>query len=178
MPSSIQVETHKLGKNAAKHQLKILHFNRLYLEITKSKIFQLRLLAIDYGTKRVGIAVSDPMQIIATGLDTVANKDVMKFLKEYTSKEAVETFIVGEPLDPDGEPTATTRKIHKFVESLKKLFPDIPVELVDESMTSQNAARILVESGVKKMKRREKGRIDRISAILILQEYIENKHYS
>ena len=117
------------------------------------------------------------MQIIATGLDTVANEKLMDFLKDYTSKEEVETFVVGEPLDLNNEPTKTTKIIYKFVEKLQKTFPDIPVEMVDESMTSKRAAKILVESGVKKMKRREKGRIDRISAILILQEYIENKHY-
>ena len=164
--------THQLNpiKN---HQIKNNSFT--HSKFIHSKLS--RILAIDYGTKRVGIAVSDPMQIIATGLDTVANEDLMNFLKDYTSKEAVETFVVGEPLDLNGEPTKTTKTIYKFVEKLKKAFPDIPVEMVDESMTSQRAAKILVESGVKKMKRREKGRLDRISAILILQEYIEDKHY-
>jgi len=136
-----------------------------------------RILAIDYGTKRVGIAVSDPMQIIANGLDTIPNEQLIDFLKDYTGREEVETFIVGEPLDMNNEPTATTQLVYDFVEKLKRIFPDIPVELVDERMTSIEAGRILVKSGVKKKKRREKGRIDRISAILILQDYLENLRY-
>jgi len=136
-----------------------------------------RILAIDYGTKRVGIAVSDPLQIIATGLDTVPNERLMDFLKDYVSREEVETFIVGEPLDMNDEVTATTKLVYSFVKKLEKTFPNIPIKLVDERMTSIEAGRILVQSGVKKKKRREKGRIDRISAILILQDYLESLRY-
>jgi len=136
-----------------------------------------RILAIDYGTKRVGIAVSDPLQIIANGLDTIPNERLMDFLKDYTSREEVETFIVGEPLDMNDEVTATTKLVYSFVKKLEETFPDIPVKLVDERMTSIEAGRILVKSGVKKKKRREKGRIDRISAILILQDYLESLRY-
>ena len=133
-----------------------------------------RILAIDYGTKRVGIAVSDPMQIIATGLETVDNEKLMVFLKDYTNREEVVTFVVGEPLDMNDKATATTELVYGFVKKLNEIFPDIPVKLVDERMTSIEAGRILVQSGVKKKKRREKGRIDRISAILILQDYLES----
>jgi len=136
-----------------------------------------RILAIDYGTKRVGIAVSDPLQIIATGLDTVPNERLMDFLKDYVSREEVETFIVGEPLDMNDKVTATTKLVYDFVKKLEKTFPNIPIKLVDERMTSIEAGRILVQSGVKKKKRREKGRIDRISAILILQDYLESLRY-
>ena len=132
-----------------------------------------RIMAIDYGTKRVGIAVSDPLQIIATGLDTVPNGELMSFLKNYTKQEVVKTFVVGEPLDMNDQPTATTELVYKFVEKLKQTFPDIPVELVDERMTSIEAKRIIVRSGIKKKKRREKERVDQVSAILILQDYME-----
>ncbi len=133
-----------------------------------------RILAIDYGMKRVGLAVSDPMQIIATGLETVDNEKLMNFLKDYTSREDVVTFVVGEPLDMNDQATKTTEMVYGFVKKLEEIFPDIPVKLVDERMTSIEAGRILVQSGVKKKKRREKGRIDRISAILILQDYLES----
>lgn len=133
-----------------------------------------RILAIDYGKKRVGIAVSDPMQIIATGLETIDNEKLMGFLKDYTSREEVVTFVVGEPLDMNDQATATTEMVYGFVKKLEEIFPNIPVKLVDERMTSIEAGRILVKSGVKKKKRREKGRIDRISAILILQDYLES----
>ena len=132
-----------------------------------------RILAIDYGGKRTGIAVSDPLRIIASGLDTVPTSELMAFLKQYTSEETVTQFVVGEPLDMNDQVTSTTQMVYDFVEKLKVEFPDIPVTYVDERMTSIEASRILVQSGVKKKKRREKGRIDRISAILILQDYIE-----
>lgn len=132
-----------------------------------------RIMAIDYGTKRVGIAVSDPMQIIATGLETVPNAELMRFLKDYISQEEVVTFVVGEPLNMNDEVTATTKLVYTFVEKLKQTFPNIPVQLVDERMTSIEAKRIMLQSGIKKKKRREKERVDQISAILILQDYLE-----
>ncbi len=132
-----------------------------------------RIMSIDYGTKRVGIAVSDPLQIIASGLDTVPTHKLMDFLKTYTKEEVVETFVVGEPLDMNDEITSTTKKVYAFVEKLKTQFPDTPVVLVDERMTSIEAKRIILQSGVKKKKRREKERVDRVSAILILQDYME-----
>lgn len=132
-----------------------------------------RLLSIDYGKKRVGIAVSDPLQIIATGLDTVANASLLDFLTKYVGEEEVETIIIGEPLHQDGTPTFLMEDIQKLILKLNQQFPSIEVVLQDERFTSKDAKRILLESGAKKKKRRDKSLIDKISAVLILQDYME-----
>jgi len=132
-----------------------------------------RILAIDYGTKRTGIAVTDPLQIIASGLDTVPTEAVIDFLKKYFETEAVEKIIVGEPLHADGTPMEITKKVYDFVERLKKLFPQTPVHLQDERFTSKTASRLILESGAKKKKRQDKALIDKVSAAVILQEYME-----
>ena len=132
-----------------------------------------RILAIDYGTKRTGIAVTDPLQIIASGLDTVPTEGVIDFLKKYFETEAAEKIIVGEPLHADGNPMEITKKVYDFVEKLKKLFPQIPVHLQDERFTSKTASRLILESGAKKKKRQDKALIDKVSAAVILQEYME-----
>jgi len=132
-----------------------------------------RILSIDYGTKRVGLAVTDPLQIIANGLDTISTKEIFDFLKDYFSKEDVEQIVIGEPLHLDGNPTYVTPLVHELAEKLKKLYPDIKVVLQDERFTSVDARRIIRESGAKKKKRQDKSLIDKVSAVLILQDYLE-----
>jgi putative Holliday junction resolvase len=133
-----------------------------------------RLIAIDYGQKRVGIAVTDEHRLIATGLTTVAAKDVMSFLKDYLAKEKVDKFIVGEPRQMNNSPSESVAFIRPFVRQLRKEFPTIPVVSVDERFTSKIAERTVAASGLKKKDRRNKELIDRISATLILQSYMES----
>ncbi|MGB1207259.1 MAG: Holliday junction resolvase RuvX [Chitinophagales bacterium] len=131
-----------------------------------------RILAIDFGKKRTGLAVTDPLQIIATGLKTVETEKVLDFLKKYVVQENVECFVVGLPLNLDGTPTDATFASNEFVKKLQKLFPNIPIEREDERYTSKMAARTLVLSGVKKKKRRNKKLLDEVSATIILQSYL------
>lgn len=118
--------------------------------------------------------MSDPLQIIATGLDTIPTKDLLDFLKQYLEQEEVETFILGEPLHADGNPTQIHHLVIGLKRKLEKLYPKIPVILQDESYTSEEAKAIIRKSGVKKKKRRDKNLVDKVSAILILQEYMES----
>lgn len=133
-------------------------------------------MAFDYGTKRIGIAVTDPLQIIATGLETVHPKDLIEYLKKYLVKEVVEKFIVGEPKQMDGSPSQSAPMIKGFVTILKKYFPLIPVEMMDERFTSKMASAVIAQSGMKKADRQDKSRIDTISAIIILQSYLEKNN--
>jgi putative holliday junction resolvase len=132
-----------------------------------------RILAIDYGTKRVGLAVTDPLKIIASALDTVHSKDIFVFLKTYLEIEEVEAFVVGMPVNLDGEDTNNTPHVKGFVKNLKKTYPDIPVHLHDERFTSKMALQAMIAGGSSKKDRREKGNIDKISATIILQSYME-----
>ncbi len=132
-----------------------------------------RIMAFDYGTKRIGIAVTDPLQIIATGLETIHPKDLVEYLKKYLVKEAVELFVVGEPKQMDGSPSQSAPMIKGFVTILKKHFPLVPVEMMDERFTSKMASAAIAQSGLKKMDRQDKSRIDTISATIILQSYLE-----
>ncbi len=132
-----------------------------------------RIMAFDYGTKRIGIAVTDPLQIIATGLETIHPKDLVEYLKKYLVKEAVEKFVVGEPKQMDGTPSQSAPIIKGFVTILKKHFPLVPVEMMDERFTSKMASAVIAQSGMKKTDRQDKSRIDTISAIIILQSYLE-----
>ena len=132
-----------------------------------------RIMAFDYGTKRIGIAVTDPLQIIATGLETVHPKDLIEYLKKYLVKEVVEKFIVGEPKQMDGSPSQSAPMIKGFVTILKKNFPLVPVEMMDERFTSKMASAVIAQSGMKKADRQDKSRIDIISAIIILQSNLE-----
>ena len=134
-----------------------------------------RILAIDYGTKRVGVAVSDPLQIIANGLDTVATIDIFDFLKKYIAEEEVETLVIGMPMHLDGNPAQIADKVFAFIKQFEKLFPEIKVETQDERYTSVDAKKIILQSGAKKKKRRDKSLVDKVAAILILQEYMESK---
>lgn len=135
----------------------------------------MRILAFDYGTKRIGIAVTDPLQIIATGLDTVHPKDIIDYLKKYLSTEQVELFVVGEPRQMDGSPSQSTPHIKGFITLLKKQFPEIPIERIDERFTSKMASAVVAQSGFKKTDRQNKERLDTISATIILQTYLEKK---
>lgn len=132
-------------------------------------------MAIDYGTKRVGLAVTDPMQIVANALETVDNPKIMDYLKEYISQEEVELFVVGEPFRSDGTPAQSTEEIEKFIKRLKKEFPTIGIDREDESFSSKHAFETMIQSGISKKKRRDKATIDRIAATIILQNYMENK---
>lgn len=134
-----------------------------------------RLLAIDYGKKRTGLAVSDEMQIIAGGLTTVPTTELLDFLLGYVSREPVERIIVGLPKQMNNEPSENMRRITPFVNRLRKVLPDIPVELHDERFTSVLAQRTIIEVGIKKMARRNKELVDEVSATIILQSYMESK---
>lgn len=134
-----------------------------------------RILAIDFGTKRTGIAVTDELQIIASGLTTVNTKDLLTFLKDYTKQESVELFLVGEPKQMDN--TASESEVHiiSFISKLEKALPNIPIKRVDERFTSKMAFQTMIASGLKKNQRKNKGLIDEISATLILQSYLYSK---
>lgn len=134
-------------------------------------------MAIDYGSKRVGIAVSDPLQIIATGLTTVHSKDVIDFLKKYILKEPVECIVVGEPKRLNNEPSDSARFIDPFVVHLKRTFPGIKVERLDERFTSKMAFQTMIDSGLKKKDRQNKELVDEISATIILQDYMGRNKY-
>lgn len=135
-----------------------------------------RILAIDYGSKRVGFAVTDPLQIIATPLVTVEARKAMDFIRHYVSTEVVECFVIGYPLRLDGSPAHATPLVEQFITSLARKFPGIPVKKVDETFTSQMAARALASGNFKKKDRRKKENLDKISAALILQQYLQSIH--
>jgi len=132
-----------------------------------------RILAFDYGTKRIGIAVTDPMQIIATGLDNVHPKDILEYLKKYLLTEQVEAFVIGDPKQMDGSPSASAQHVKGFSTLLKKNFPHIPQFWIDERYTSKLAQQTVMQSGLKKQDRRNKERVDTIAATIILQYFME-----
>lgn len=134
-----------------------------------------RIVAIDYGRKRTGIAVSDTMQIIANGLTTVPTHELLDFLCTYVQKEPVERIVVGLPKQMNNEASENMERITPFVRALKKKLPDIPVEFVDERFTSVLAHRTMLEAGLKKKARQNKALVDEISATIILQTYLESK---
>ncbi|GAB4160729.1 MAG: Holliday junction resolvase RuvX [Winogradskyella sp.] len=131
-----------------------------------------RILAIDYGTKRTGLAVTDPMQIIASGLTTVDTKELIQYLKTYVMTEEVEKFVVGEPKQMDNTASESEVHIQKFLEKLGKEFTSIPIVRVDERFTSKMAFQTMIDSGLKKKQRQNKALVDEISATLILQSYL------
>jgi putative Holliday junction resolvase len=134
-----------------------------------------RILAIDFGLKRTGLAVTDPLQIIATGLTTVESAKLVSFLKEYFKKETVELIIMGEPKNLDDSDTHATPLVKKMILVLQKEFPSIPVITVDERFTSKMASRAMIDMGMKKKQRRNKALVDEISATIILQEFLEKR---
>lgn len=132
-----------------------------------------RILAIDYGLKRTGLAVTDPLRIIATGLVTVESRELMNFLHEYFKKELVDQVIIGWPMNWDDSPTDATPLVEKFLVKFSKAFPSVPVEKVDERFTSKMARTAMLEMGLKKKERRNKALVDEIAATILLQEYLQ-----
>ncbi|MEI9911720.1 MAG: Holliday junction resolvase RuvX [Bacteroidota bacterium] len=131
-----------------------------------------RIIAIDYGLKRTGLAVTDRLQIIATGLTTVESKQLIPFLKDYFNKEQVELIIIGEPKNMDDSDTHATPLVEKCIKELQKNFPAIPIKKVDERFTSKMAKDSMLEMGLSKKQRRNKAMVDEIAATIILQEYM------
>ncbi|MBU2928970.1 Holliday junction resolvase RuvX [Winogradskyella psychrotolerans] len=136
-----------------------------------------RILAIDYGTKRTGLAVTDEMQIIASGLTTVETKELLPFIKKYISTEKVEKIVVGLPKQMDNTASESEVYIQKFLLQLSKAIPQIPVERVDERFTSKMAFQTMIDSGLKKKQRKNKALVDEISATLILQSYLSSRQF-
>ena len=134
-----------------------------------------RLLAIDYGSKRTGLAVTDPLQIIATALETVRTHELLDYLKKYTAREEVEAIVVGMPTKLDSTDTHNTQPVRTFIKKLENTFPDIPVHAHDERFTSSIALKAMITGGSKKSERREKGNLDKVSATIILQSYMESQ---
>ncbi|NJO01599.1 MAG: Holliday junction resolvase RuvX [Bacteroidia bacterium] len=134
-----------------------------------------RLLAIDYGAKRVGLAVTDPLKIIATALDTIASADTLKFLQTYCQQEEVEAIIVGMPRDLQGNRTHATPLVEAFVKNLKKIFPEMPVHLHDERFTSKMALDAMIAGGTTKKYRRDKANTDKLSAVILLQSFLSTQ---
>ena len=132
-----------------------------------------RILSLDYGKKRTGVAVTDPLQIIASGLTTVDTQQLFDFLKDYISKEVVEKIIIGLPYQLDGTPTDATASVLHCIRRLKNSFPTIPVVSVDEQFSSKMASRAMLDMGLKKKDRQKKGLVDEIAATLLLQEYMQ-----
>jgi putative holliday junction resolvase len=133
-----------------------------------------RIIAIDYGLKRTGLAVTDPLQIIATGLTTVESRQLIPFLKDYFSKEPVELIVIGEPKNWDDTDTHATPLVEKCIKELQKTFPHLPIKKVDERYTSKMAKDAMLEMGMKKMQRRNKALVDEIAATIMLQEYMRS----
>jgi len=134
-----------------------------------------RILCIDYGLKRTGIAVTDPLQIIATGLTTVHHRELLPFLKDYFAKEQVELILIGWPTNWDDSATHATAHVERFIGVLQKQFPQIPVQKVDERYTSKMAKDAMLEMGLKKSQRRNKALVDEIAATIMLQEYLRQR---
>lgn len=137
-----------------------------------------RILAIDYGRKRCGLAVTDPLQICANGLPTVRSCDLIAFIKEYCSKESVDLIIVGEPRDMKGNPSESMRYITPFLNKLKKEIPEMQISMFDERFTSTIAHREMIAGGFKKKERQDKGRTDQMAAVIILTSYLESNRIS
>ncbi len=134
-----------------------------------------RILSIDFGMKRTGIAVTDEMQIIASGLTTISSDSLIAFLKDYFAKERVEKVIVGKPLQMNGNPSESTAIIEKFIKTFKTVFPEMPLDRIDERFTSKMAVKTMIDSGLKKKQRQNKALVDEISATIMLQDYLNYK---
>tara|TARA_B100000886_G_scaffold73550_1_gene47320 strand:- start:2135 stop:2545 length:411 start_codon:yes stop_codon:yes gene_type:complete len=134
-----------------------------------------RILAFDYGTKRTGIAVTDPLQLIASGLITVETSEILTFLKAYCTDEVVVLFVVGLPKQMNNLPSESEQFIKSFIRNLKRTFPEIPIKREDERFTSKMALQSMIDSGIKKKQRQNKAMVDEISATLILQSYLNRK---
>ena len=138
------------------------------------RIFVARILSVDYGKKRTGLAVTDPLQIIANGLVTVPTSGLFDFLRDYIASEPVERIVIGEPKQPDGSPSENMGRVEQFVNRWRKAFPEIPIEFYDERFTSVLAHRAMIDGGLRKKKRQDKALVDEVSATIILQSYLES----
>ena len=135
-----------------------------------------RILAIDYGKKRTGLAVTDPLRIIANGLATIPTSDIFDYLTQYVAKESVNQLVIGKPIQPNGQPSENLSRVENFVNRWRKLHPEMPIDYYDERFTSVIAHQAMIAGGVKKKTRREdKGLVDEISATIILQDYMRSK---
>jgi putative Holliday junction resolvase len=135
-----------------------------------------RIIGIDYGRKRVGVATSDPLGIFASALETVHSAKIIEYLKNYAQKERIVRFVVGYPINMDGTPSEAAKDVDVFLKQLAKAFPEVPVTLEDERFTSVLAHRAMIDGGMKKHDRMKKESVDKISAAIILQSYIDRKH--
>ncbi len=134
-----------------------------------------RILAIDYGMKRTGLAVTDTLQIVPGALDTVDTQKLMAYLNDYVKRESVERIVIGEPRQPNGQPSENLKRVKKFEEQWRKAHPEIPIEGFDERFTSVMAHRTMLDAGLGKKARRDKALVDRISATIILQDYLQSR---
>ncbi len=134
-----------------------------------------RILSIDYGKKRTGLAVTDPLQIIAGGLATVATSELFDFLKAYIAREKVEMIVIGEPRQPNGEPSENLARVQQFVNRWRKAVPEVPIQYYDERFTSVLAHQAMLDGGLKKKARQNKGLVDEISATIILEDFMRSK---
>ena len=133
-----------------------------------------RILAIDYGRKRTGVAVTDPLKLIGNAIGTVPTHTLMDFIQDYTSREEVETIVVGLPSQLNGQPSESMKYITPFVNRLKKVMPNMPIVMYDERFTSTIAHRAMIDGGMKKSDRRDKAKVDSIAATIILTDYLES----
>jgi putative Holliday junction resolvase len=134
-----------------------------------------RILSIDYGRKRTGLAVTDPLQLIAGGLATVSTSELFDWLKAYIAREPVERIVIGEPRQPNGEPSENLARVQQFVNRWRKAVPNIPIDYFDERFTSVLAHKVMIDSGIGKKARQNKGLVDEISATIILEDYLRSK---
>ena len=135
-----------------------------------------RILGIDYGRKRTGVAVTDSLQIVAGNLTTVPTHELMQFIKDYVAQECVERIVIGQPTQLNGEPSESMKYITPFVKRLRKELPDMPIDLYDERFTSTIAHQAMIDGGMKKSDRRDKSRVDAIAATIILNDYLQSKY--
>lgn len=134
-----------------------------------------RILSIDYGKKRTGLAVTDPLQIIAGGLATVATSELFDYLKDYVAREEVERMVIGEPKQPNGQPSENLQRVQQFVNRWRKAMPQIPIEYYDERFTSVLAHQVMLDGGLKKKARQDKALVDEISATIILEDFMRSR---
>ncbi len=134
-----------------------------------------RILSIDYGKKRTGLAVTDPLQIIAGGLATVATSELFDYMQAYVAREPVERIVIGEPRQPNGQPSENLQRVQQFVNRWRKAVPQIPIEYYDERFTSVLAHQAMIDGGLKKKARQDKALVDEISATIILQDYLRSR---
>ncbi len=134
-----------------------------------------RKMAIDFGTKRIGLAITDPLGIFASPLETVAASEIWSYLEDYLSREALDAFVIGYPVQMNNTPSESVRHINPFIKKLRKKYPQIPVHLADERFTSKIAMRTMIDGGVKKKDRQDKSLVDKISASIILQSFLDSE---